>query len=253
MLRFFYISIAESVEQTKFLKHIEYSVYKHLKSLKYVSFRRIDIEVEAKEIIEAPSVFHAHDIARIKLSLGSDEMLTIQEKKTINTIYSKVFDSLKILWLEKSWSIEDLSRIHDQIPLEQLPCTMLVGKPVASKSKKYKAIVRCEVYTDYADYFVDFMEKGKAVHSIHFLKGSPIIQLFLGFFHTRSWNGDDFFIFSDLNKEIFYVFNRKEEHFTIEYRPIYNTEEQCKRHVRAFEFDVTNSERLEIMGIPVRD
>ena len=72
---------------------------------------------------------------------------------------------------------------------------------------------------------------------------------FFAFFNNAYWRDNEHFIFHDFNKEIFYVFYINDNNFSIEYRPLYNSQAQLEDYVKAQGFEVSTNERLRLLGL----
>ena len=250
MLDQFYIVFEEKEFDSYSLKHIQYNVHKRLQQLKYVSYRRIDIFLIDKERdIEVDR--DDKKKASLKCSFDRAVIKDISDNKSIASLYDTTFKCLKLLWQRNSWDVEDLNHMHSNITAENYFSSLCIGKKLVSPDKKNKAEFWCELYPTYANYYLCFLKgRGEQVQKILFLRGHSDPDLFFYFFSNRAWRDNEYFLLSDINKEIFYIFNVNEPGFSIEYRPMNNTLEECKNYVRAFQADIPHNERLRLLGLP---
>jgi hypothetical protein len=246
----FYLVYEEEQLDSYSLKHIQYNVHKRLQILKYVSYKRIDVclvEAEVDIMVERDDKKKATLKCRFERSMIED----VSEKKTIAYLYNLTFKCLMFLWSRNSWNVEDLDTIHSDIVAENYLSSIFFGKTLFSPDKNHKAAFLCELYPEFANYYLCFFErKGDPSQKILFLHGHSDPDLFFYFFSNRVWRDNDYFLLSNITKEVFYIFNVNQTDFLIEYRPLNNTLEECKNYITAFQADIPISERLKLLGMP---
>ncbi|MHA4812322.1 hypothetical protein ACX0G9_29775 [Flavitalea flava] len=253
MLKQFYI-VFENRELDSFsLKHIQYNIQRRIRELKYVTYRRLDILLvdgkDQHEQIERDD----KKTANMKCYIDSSLIESIADKKSIKALYTVIFKGLEILWAKSQWDIEDLNDIYRAIEKDDFFSSVIYGKTLVSPDKKHNAEFLCEIYPGYTDYYLRFIrKKEEVVHKIHFLHGHPDPGIFFNFFSNRIWRDSNHFLLSDINKEIFYIFNVNNPDFSIEYRPINNSLEECKNYVAAFQAGISQNERLRLLGLPAK-
>jgi hypothetical protein len=250
MLDQLYIVFEDSEFDSFSLKHIQYNILKRIKQLKYVTYRRIDFLFA----IGTDSLMVERDdrkTAVVKCFADRSIVETIEAKDTIAGVYSKILNGLKLLWERNKWDKRGLEDIYNEIIKEDYFSSIIYGKVYVSPDKKYKAYFLCEIFPGFADYFLVFMgAKGMLHRKIKFLHGHSDPSIFFTFFNNQSWRDSDHFLLSNNNKEVFYIFNVKSDNFSIEYRPIYNSLQECQNFVAAFQSHTSNSEMMRLLGFP---
>lgn len=254
MLKEFYLSFKNSELDAQKIKHIQYNFIKRLNKLKYVSYRRIDISLSVGNTSGDQTVEFEWDdgkTASIIYGLNEDILGSLTSKENIINIYKAVLNCIKILWKKNNWDPDDLFSIYDEIEKNFFEVSVKFGKPFSSPDKKRTAEFVCEVFPEYADYYLQVFEKEtQEKRKIKFLKGLTVIELFFGFFNNPYWRDSKCFFITDINKEIFFIINVDNDSCAIEYKPVYNSLEQCKNYVQAFQAGVTSKERLRLLGLP---
>lgn len=251
MIREFYLSFEGDKLDAKKIKHIQYNITKRIKKLKYVTYRRIDISFVATKTTEQKKaeVRWNDKTAVISCSLKEENLNDLNSNESIVAVYKSVFDGLASLWLENNWDFHDLGNMYNEIDLEGFFVSGKYGKTFLSPDKNYKAEFFCEVYPDYADYYLDFLSKKNVLkRRIKFLKGFPVIELVFGFYNTAFWRDTNSFSLQDGNKEIAYIFDINADTVSIEFSPKWNTLEVLKNYVGAFESSVSHNERKKLLG-----
>ena len=250
MLSQFYI-VFESKELDSFLlKHIQYNIHKRLKLLKHITHRRFDLHIAAgkeRAIIE----WDDKKTSVVKCFVQQEIIDSCKEKRSIITIYNEIFNGLKILWEKNSWSIVDLENILLDVRNDDYFSSIQYGKRLASPDKYHKAEFWCEIFPEYSDYYVLFLPaKGIGEKKIKFLHGFQDPSIFFNFFQVQLWRDNQYFLLHDINKEIYFIFDVIRASFSIEYRPLNNSLEECQNYVNAFQAHVSHSERLRLLGLP---
>lgn len=251
MLNQFYI-VFEKRELDSFkLKHIQYNIHKRLRELKYVTYRRLDFTLIDENKGGAEIEWDDKKTANIRCYVDPVIIPSIEDKNGIAAVYTVLFDALKALWIKNNWNSEDLKNIYSEIERENFFSSRSYGKVEVSTDKKYKTKFFCELYPVYADYYLRFLgKKGEVVQEVKFLHGHPDPSIFFNFFPNRVWRDNEYFLLSDANKEIFYIFNVNSANFSIEYRPINNSLEECKNYVAAFQAKISQDERMRLLRLP---
>lgn len=250
MLRELYLNIAN--ERTDFLKikHIQYNILKRIGKLKYITYRRIDINLCFDGCEEI--TWDNAKTAVIKVSAPKRLESSLESKETIVELYKIVFAGLKKHWQKNNWNLGDLNEMHNAIIKEDYKSHITSRKSILSKNRKRKAELYCELQPDYSDYFLIISERRKELYRFNYLHGISDPGMFFGFFPNFYWIGDESVVLSDLNKEIFYVFDMTKGNFSIDYRPLYNTIEELKNYVKAYQAGLSPNERLKLLGLPIR-
>lgn len=251
MLNQFYIVFENSALDSFSLKHIQYNIQKRLQELKYVSYRRLDVVLADAKDGDGKIEWDDKKTANIKCSVDLSLDAPVTDKRSIKSQYLAIFNGLGGLWERNQWDIADLNNIYSKIEQEGFASSTSYGKILVSPDKKHKAEFFCEIYPEYCDYYLLFWgNKGKLEQRILFLHGHPDPGIFFNFFSNRGWRDNQYFLLSDINKEVFYIFNVNEPTSSLEYRPLNNTLEECKNYVAAFQANIPNSERLKLLGLP---
>jgi len=248
MLNQFYIVFENRALDSFSLKHIQYNILKRLRELKYVSYRRIDVVLTDVKEEGRRIEWDDKKTANIKCYVGLSFGEPVADKRSTQAQYRAIFNGLEVLWEANQWNVDDLRGVYSEIEQEDFASSISYGKTLASPCKKHKAAFFCEIYPEYCDYYLLFLgNKGKVEQRIPFLHGHPDPGIFFNFFSNRAWRDNQYFLLSDINKEIFYIFNVNEPTSSLEYRPLNNTLEECKNYVAAFQANIPNSERLRLL------
>ncbi len=254
MIKEFYLSFKSSEIDSQKIKHIQYNFIRRLNKLRYVTYRRIDMSLTISNTIEGKNIEVEWDdgkTANIVCSLSKNILNNLTSKENIIEIYKAVLNCFTVLWVKNHWEVCDLNLIYDEIGKENFLVSVIYGKAFFSPDRKYKAEFVCEVFPDYADYHLQIIEKKNHLkQKIKFLKGLTVIELFFGFFNNPYWRDNEHFFITDINKEIFFIINVNNGSCAIEYKPVYNSLEQCKNYVQAYQAYVTQEERLKLLGLP---
>ena len=251
MLRQLYISVRDKLSATTQIKHIQYNVIKRLCKLKYVTYRRIDIAmvfgIETGKIDYTWGDDKATGITCILKADGSSDFTSVE---MIKAIYDLLLLCFKDLWDKNAWDTGDVDRVFNDIDMGSAFATVTYGKTFIAPGRKHKAEFYCEVFPDYANYFFHLLgNKSSPGKKIQFLKGHTPIETFFMYFNNPYWRDNEYFILSDMNKEVFLLFNISADSVLVEYRPIIGTLEECKNHLRAFEWDVSTADSLRFLGM----
>lgn len=254
MLKEFYLKFISHEFDSQKIKHIQYNYIKRLNKLKYVSYRRIDIMIEVNDTTEEEKIEILWDdtktskmICNIDKNVAND----VSSLSCIIQVYKKVFNCLTALWKKNKWESVDLHSIFANIESEWFKVSITYGKTYLSPNKKHKAEIFCDIFPDYADYYLKILCKGSInVSKFKFFKGLTNIDFFFSFFNNYYWRDDSFFLITDINKEIFFLFNIEMGFSGIEYKPFDNSIEKCKNFVQAFQASVTQEQRLKLLDLP---
>lgn len=254
MVRQFYVVAEDNRIDSFNIKHIQYNLYKRLTRLKYVTYQRINIlliDKKGKEDIQIE--WDDKKSANLKVYLDPKLMTTITAIDSIAAIYDVLFECLEVLWVKYGWNVGDLKNMHLEIIGENFSSFLVYGKNLVSPDKKYKAEFFCELFPEYTDYYLNFLgKKGELINKIKFLHGHPDPSIVFGFYTNSNWRDNECFLLADINKEIFYLFNVKKDEFSIEFIPTYNSLEECKNFVLAFQANVSHKEMMRLLGMPPR-
>ena len=250
MLQQFYIVFERKELDSFSIKHIQYNIKKRLQELKYVSYRRLDILLVDTEGEDGDIEWDDKKTANMKCYIDPLRFISTS-KESIVEVYLAIFKGLRILWERNQWMADDLTEIYRNIEQDDFFSFINYGKVLVSPDKKHKAQFFCELYPQYADYYLLFFNsKGKVVQKVPFLHGHQDPDIYFSFFLNRAWRDNEYFLLSNNNKEIFNVFNVNESNFSLEYRPLNNSLEECKNYVAAFQANISSSERLKLLGFP---
>ncbi|MFT3823043.1 MAG: hypothetical protein QM731_03950 [Chitinophagaceae bacterium] len=255
MIKLFYVSFKPLNFDSSTIKHISYNVHERLSRLKYVTYRRIDILLDLKRSPEPTVVIDWDDnkTARIDCYIDEAVLRAPELKENISLLYQAILSCLKEIWNTHQWDTNDLENMWLEIKKEDFKVAFKFGNKISSAKSVCKAEFYCEVYSLYADYYLDITGgrgKNKSVKRIHFLRGEATVELFFLFFPYREWIDSDNVIMADVNKEIFYIFNVHQDGFKIEYKPSINSLEKLKDYVSAFQFGISKTERMKLLGLP---
>lgn len=249
MLKEFNIGFENPNLNTWDIKHIQYNLLKRLNNLKYVSYKRIDIILVKNTNEQFDCDLDFKKTTRLRVSINEESVTDLMDNQTIKVVYDYVFEGLDFLWKKNIWDLQDLLKIQEVIKAENFFVDLVYDKGIASPDRKHKAEFYCILHPGYTEYNFRVLYKKEVVRNVFFLKGHPDPGMFFGFFKNTNWRDNSYFIMSDINKEIFYVFNIHNEDFSIEYRPDYNSLEQCQKHVQAFGMGLSSSERMKLLGM----
>lgn len=213
--------------------------------LKYIGYSRINID-----LVETTSTSIEREDKRSVLLICPAPLgllQSIEERENYVHLYKQVFNCLRVLWVKNNWDVGDLDKIYEEIELNDFRSNIIYGQTLTSHNRKYKAEFRCDLYPEYSDYSIQFLEKLNIIKSVKFLKGHPDPSLFFGYFNVRWWRDNENYLLSEFNKEIYYCFNITSDDFTIDFRPQYNSVEQCQNKIKAFQFDTSHEEMQELL------
>lgn len=253
MLREFYLLLKNAeADANSRLKHIQYNYIKYLSRLKYISYKRIDIIIDAgnSELQQFNIEWDDGKSARVSVDIDRLDLDDLSSIESVVNIYNAVATCLIALWKKNNWNPNDIEGALTEIEKEKYRVSVIFGKKYTSPDKKHKAEFVCDIFSEYADYYLQVaINKNITRQKIKFLKGTPIVDLFFTFFNKLYWRDNEHFILHDFNKEIFYVFYVNDNNFSIEYRPIHNSQDQLENYVKAYSFGVSTSERLMLLGL----
>ncbi len=210
MLKEFNLSFKDEELDSKVLKHIQYNLLKKLSKLKYITYRRIDITLSVNQALRHLRIdWDDGKTSTISCTI-EHQFNDLTSMDGIAEIYQNVSHCLIVSWNKNNWNAKDIQNIINEIISEKYFVSVTIGKNHSSLDRKYKVELVCEIHPLYAEYYLDVSEKGNSFkHRIHFLKGTPIIDLFFVFFTKHYWHDNANFIIHDFNKEIFFVFDIK--------------------------------------------
>lgn len=250
MLREFYMGFENRDINSFKIKHIQYNVYQRLHKHEYITCRRIDI-ILTESLVQGDIDVVVDDKRRveIKSGIGGIDINHILENDGA-TVYKVIFSTLRLFWRRNKWNELDIDQLSDEIKHTDFVSTISFSKKYLSPDKKTKAEFYCELFPEYTNYYLDFLNKKKElIRRIKFFKGHQDPLIFFGFFANKTWRDNDFFFLTDYNKEIYFIFNIYEDSFELEYKPTFNSLEKCKDYVRAFEPDISTKERLKLLDL----
>jgi hypothetical protein len=247
MLNSFFLAFENDEANSWDIKHIQYNVYKRLKKLKYVTYRRIDINFV--DAVEDGNKIERGDNKIIVLKSFVDPVYSrkSKERDSIAYIYRCLFNTLEFLWTNHNWNVKDLQQMLSVIEATEYTANLTIGKILPSPDKKHKVELLCELYPGYCDYNLLFLDKkGVILHKILFLHGMGDPGMVFIFYYNRLWRDNEYFLISNDTKEIFYVFNVQSAEFTLEFRPLKNTLEACKNAAASYQADISSEERSRL-------
>ncbi|MDO6433191.1 hypothetical protein Q4E93_21455 [Flavitalea sp. BT771] len=230
-----------------------YNIQQKINTLHYCNYNRIEVILTSNKQ-EDPSrmgVFR-DDGKRAHLQYYADEKAFRRPDGSTDLpqLYKALLAGLEILWEKKGWNTEDLREIYRKIEEEGFFVSVAAGKALTSPDKQCKAEFYCVLYPGYADYYLWFYNKKKKwERKIMFLKGHEEPALFFNFFQNRDWRDNEYFLISDWNKEVFFVFNVNTDAFTVEYKPVHSLE-MAQNKLKSFEAGLTQEERTKLFGLP---
>ncbi len=233
------------------LSHVQFNVYKRLRKIKYLKYRRIDFEL-IEGIQESFIVDKDWGWALTMHCRIDDEFIHCLRKfNNFGPIYDLVFAALQKMWRLNEWNEADLKTMHQQIIDESFISEYEARKALASQDKKLKAQVLCRLYPERTDYFIRTWDRKKgAATEILFWSGFQDISMFLGLFHGWEWRDNEFFLIKGFADDIYFVFNLPEKNVKIEFRALSNTIKECENFLNAFRIGVGKKERLRLLGLP---
>jgi hypothetical protein len=209
------------------------NITRKLKKIKEISFSKWKIIISNGEIEDSNVSLENGKSLEITLFLDFKKISDCRKPKSVELVYKMIFDGLTVVWMSKNWNAEYLTAINNEIKSEKYKVNLIYGKDYQSPDKHLKAQLYCELFPDYADLYVRFINKDlKKQHDIKFLKGNLNPEMFYGFFINYHWPDSSNFVISDYHKEIFCVFNTKTNQFSLEYKPKIHTLEILKETVR---------------------
>jgi len=223
---------------------INTNIGKRLQKLKDLNFRKWKIILSDGQTENTHVHWeHGNDL-EITLYLDFNKIENCKEEKNIRLLYELIFQGLAVIWNVKGWDVDQLNQIHQEIIHEDYKVFVIVGKDHPSPDKNYKAQLYCELFPDYADYYVRFLSKGnKEYKSIKFLKGPLNPHMFFGVFNNFYWPDAENFIIGDFYKEIFIIFNISSNSFSTEFKPGDYTVEELKNYLQSFDHNIPKETR----------
>lgn len=243
MFRALFLVMKDDIEKTWQVRHIQYNIQKRLRMLKYISYMRINIAYGSEYTNHTVVAGYGRnaDIMSPLPSTGED----FASSDAIVSIYRAVIDSLKLLWQEHQWNVDDLETMLHTIQAEEYT-SWWQGKVFPSPDRSVKAALYAELYPAHTDYYLRFIGRGnKCVKSVHFLKGFQDIDSVLAFCSEQKWTSNEHFSFS-WHPEItihFYTFKDAAE---ITYDPVEYTLEGLHNFVKAQQAGISTNERLRL-------
>ena len=244
----FYLKIKEDQGSSLLIKHIQYNVAKRVANLKGSKYRRVDIIFDCKHD-DIDIEWNDIKTARIICEISCGIVPFLGEENTIKEVYTTICKCLTKLWDSNGWNSDVINNIFADIANENYKSWFIYGKTLLSPDKRLKACLFCDLHPTFGNYYVQILNrKNELIKNILFLKGQPDLLVFFLFFKNYYWVDSENFILCDINKEIFYVFNITDG-MSVEYKPLYNSEEDCQNYIKAFEYDTTISDRLKLLKI----
>ncbi|MCO5242026.1 MAG: hypothetical protein M9904_18455 [Chitinophagaceae bacterium] len=244
----FYLKIKEDQSSSLLIKHIQYNVAKRVVNLKYSKYRRVDIIFDWQHD-DVDIDWNDIKTARIICGISCEIIPFLREENIIKEVYAAIYKCLTKLWDSNGWNFDEINNIFADIAKENYKSWFIYGKTLLSPDRQLKACFFCDLYPSFANYHVQILnKKNELIKNILFLKGQPDLLIFFLFFKNYYWVDSANFILCDINKEIFYVFNIIGG-VSVEYKPLYNSVEDCKNYIKAFEYDTTISDRLKLLNI----
>jgi len=246
MLKEFYLGFNFDKESSSRIKHVQYNFWKRLSKIAYVSYRRIDFSFEL--IDESKIGWDDKKTAKLFYPIDRTVLENVNRPETIQKIYEKVIDGLKLFWKENKWDVSDLNSMLSSMQEENFDSTCIYGKTFVSKDKKYKAELFCHLYSEFTEYYLQFLDKKNSVtRRIKFLSSNPDPSIIFGYFSNLGWRDNDHFILSDMNKEIYFIFEINSDDFSTEIFPKFNSLEKCQSILSAFQKNTPNSELIKVL------
>jgi hypothetical protein len=225
------------------------NIGKRLKKLEEISYRKWRLTLADGQSDQSHIFWDDGKNLEALLFIDFQKIISCAEFQSIQLLYEMIFEALGQIWQVKSWNPDRLAEMHAAIKEENYKVSIIYGKDFPSPDKKRKAQFYCELFTDFAEYYVRFIGKGNKVHeNIHFLKVDVDPDSYFMYFTNHYWNDKENFIVSDFNNEIFYIFNVNSGCFSIEYRPIDNSLEQLQNYVKAMQYGIPREERLRLLA-----
>src|SRR5206468_9447707 len=118
MIKEFYLYFQAKDQQFDKVIHISCNIEKHLKKLKYITYRRIDIALKCSEVDDVQFEYDDGRHARIVASLSYEICTNLCSRSSIAAIYNIAFGILSNIWLKYGWDIEDLVEMLREIEQE---------------------------------------------------------------------------------------------------------------------------------------
>jgi hypothetical protein len=253
MYTHFFLGIANHEMHTPGMISAKYKIQQKLNTLSYCNYSRIDFTLTNNK---------QEDPGRMGVWWDTGKRADIQcyaDEKTFRRpdgstdlpqMYKAILAGLELLWEKKGWNVADLRDIYRKIEEEGFFVSVTAGKALTSPDKQYKAEFYCVLYPGYADYYLWFYNKRKKwERKIMFLKGHEELALFFNFFQNRDWRDNEYFLISDWNKEVIFIFNVHTDSFTVEYKPVHSLE-MARNKLKSFEAGLTQEERSKLFGLP---
>lgn len=232
---------------------ITVNLIKRIRKLKGLSYNRLQLILQNGEPDQTTVDWENSRNIRVHLYLDFNKIVNCREPEQIKLAYKLIFDSLRVLWKLRGWQKEDLDKIYSQIVEENYEVSAVYGNAFHSRDKQHKVELYCKLMPDYAEHYVRFLnKKNQVLREVFYLKGGLNPIMFFGFFNSIYWRDNEHFFIVDMNREIFYIFQVSVDNFSIEFKPLYNSIEDLKNYVRAFDWNVSAEEHARLMGLPYR-
>lgn len=247
MLNYFQISFPDAEVETYNLYHIQYNFLNCLKNYKFIKYKRINIliQLSSTEVIDFvgldSSILNIHIEANIinPIDLTDD---------FFKWVYDKTNYALGILWDFKKWPLENLKKLHSYLRENNYQCLINFSKRKKSILKDFSAELNIELLPTFANLYADFYDK-KNTHINHVLliKGFVDISLYTRFFSNSYWTIENKYIIQDELKEIEFIVSPLNPEINVHYSPMYNTEKQLKKLIKALSWNISQEERLKLL------
>lgn len=232
---------------------VKYNIQQKLNDLSYCNYSRIDF-VLTNNKQEDPGRMGVwwDEGKRADIQWYADEKTFRQPDGSpdLPHLYKTILSGLQALWEKKGWNVEDLRDMYRKIEEEKFFISVTFVKALTSPDKQNKAEFYCVLYPGYTEYYLWFYNKKKKwERKIMFLKGQEEPIAFFGFFQNRGWRDNEYFLLSDWNKEIYFVFNVNKDEFSVEFKPVKSLE-IAQNKLKSFEAGLTQEERTKLFGLP---
>lgn len=230
---------------------IKYNLQQKLSRLPYLSYTKISISItDYNKEKDLGLWWDDKKTANLRCYIDGEIIKDLSNSVNIALTYQEVLLCLEQLWVKNNWNKIDLTGVYETLEKENFHVLVSMRKKMQSENKKFSVDFNCIIFPTYTDFYLIFSRRNQIIRRIKFLKGQPDPFIFFGFFTNRYWKGDELFLISDINKEIFFIFSIDKDDFSIEYRPLINSLEKCKDYLRAFEAGLSHKERMRLLGLP---
>ena len=229
---------------------IRVNIIKRLKKLEITHYKKFEIILSNGLPENSYIEYEDKNNIRVFALNRFDTIINCTDIQNVRLIYTMIFESLSVIWEKKEWDENSLIKIHGEIVKENYVVISAYGKPSLSLNKKLKAEIYCQLFPEYAEFYLRINEKNKQKREILFFKGYLDPAFFLSFFNSLNWKENEYAVLSDYNKRVFFIFSAVDGSFQVEYSSVHSSIQENENFLKAFQFDTPDSNRSLLLGIP---